>query len=193
VRILHMTARQTPNENFQTAASALLQRKQLHIHYHGRTRDEISTRDISPQRLTHYRDNWYLDAWCHQSRALRSFSVDRIRKSQPLEQIALEISDAELDAHFASAYGIFAGAATHTAILRFTPERARWVADEQWHPEQQSRWLIDERYELTVPYSNDKELIMDILKYGPDVEVIAPDALRKAVKIQLDRARSQYG
>ncbi|MEO6697644.1 MAG: WYL domain-containing protein [Gammaproteobacteria bacterium] len=193
VRILHMTARQTPSENFQTAASALLQRKQLHIHYHGRARNEISTRDISPQRLTHYRDNWYLDAWCHQSRALRSFSVDRIRKSQPLEQIALEISDTELDAHFANAYGIFAGPATHTAILRFTPERARWVADEQWHPEQQSHWLTDGRYELTVPYSNDKELIMDILKYGADVEVIAPDALIKAVKIQIDQARSQYG
>ena len=79
------------------------------------------------------------------------------------------------------------------AILRFTAHRARWVADETWHPDQQSRWVDNGHYELSVPYSNDKELIMDILKYGPDVEVIAPDALKESIKIQLDRARSQYG
>jgi predicted DNA-binding transcriptional regulator YafY len=43
-----------------------------------------------------------------------------------------------------------------------------------------------------VPYSSDKELIMDILKYGADVEVIATKVLREAVKYQLDSAVSQY-
>jgi predicted DNA-binding transcriptional regulator YafY len=43
-----------------------------------------------------------------------------------------------------------------------------------------------------VPYSSDKELIMDILKYGADVEVIATKVLREAVKYQLDAAASQY-
>lgn len=66
------------------------------------------------------------------------------------------------------------------------------VAGEPWHPQQQSHWFEDGRNELSIPYSNDKELIMDILKYGPDVEVIAPDALKEAVKIQLDAAASQY-
>ena len=77
-------------------------------------------------------------------------------------------------------------------MLRFTARRARWVGDETWHPEQQSRWLDDGRYELSIPYSNDKELIMDILKYGADVEVIAPEELKEAVKNQLDEARNQY-
>ena len=38
--------------------------------------------------------------------------------------------------------------------------------------------LEDGSYELKVPYSNDPELLMDILKYGADCEVVAPDALR---------------
>ena len=55
-----------------------------------------------------------------------------------------------------------------------------------------NRWLADGRYELSVPYSSDKELIMDILKYGADVKVVAPEALREAVRKQLDVAAGQY-
>jgi predicted DNA-binding transcriptional regulator YafY len=69
---------------------------------------------------------------------------------------------------------------------------ARWVVFETWHPEQQPRWLDDGRFVLSVPYSNDCERIMDILKYGADVKVIAPDDLREAAKNQLGAAASQY-
>src|SRR3989344_3876154 len=65
VRILRMTGRNVALECFQTVAGALLQRNRLHITYHGRGNDQTSQREISPQRLIHYRDNWYLDAWCH--------------------------------------------------------------------------------------------------------------------------------
>ncbi|MDP1897989.1 MAG: WYL domain-containing protein [Sulfurimicrobium sp.] len=46
---------------------------------------------------------------------------------------------------------------------------------------------------LEIPYSDDRELVMDILKYGPDVEVLAPDTLRERVKKLLKSAFSQYG
>lgn len=58
-------------------------------------------------------------------------------------------------------------------MLRFTPEQARWVADEHWHPQQQSRTLADGSYELSVPYSDSRELVMDILKHNPAVPVWA--------------------
>ena len=110
-----------------------------------------------------------------------------------LTKIAKNVRDATLNRVLASAYGIFAGEPVATAVLRFTAYRARWVADETWHPAQQSRWLDDGCYELRLPYSRETELIMDILKHGSEVEVIAPVELREAVKQQLDRARSQYG
>jgi predicted DNA-binding transcriptional regulator YafY len=68
---------------------------------------------------------------------------------------------------------------------------SRWVADEQWHPEQVGKW-IGEHYELHVPYANPTELLMDILKYGPDVEVVAPAALRTMVEERLRQALQQY-
>jgi predicted DNA-binding transcriptional regulator YafY len=192
VHILRMSGRNVALECFQTVADALLQRTGLHITYHGRSDDQTSSREISPQRLIHYRDNWYLDAWCHTRNALRSFAVERISAAKALPQRCRDIPERQLDEHYASSYGIFAGEPEHIAILRFTPERARWVADEHWHPQQQSRMLADGSYELRIPYSDSRELMMDILKYGPDVEVLGPDELRQEVKTRFLAAMVNY-
>jgi proteasome accessory factor C len=192
VRILRMTGRNVALECFQTVAGALLQRNSLHIRYHGRGNDETSQREISPQRLIHYRDNWYLDAYCHTRNALRSFAVERITAAKTLPQRCHDVPEKQLDAHYTSSYGIFAGEPKHTAVLRFTPERARWVADEHWHPQQQSLMLADGRYELRIPYSDSRELIMDILKHGVEVEVIAPKELRCAVVEHLRQTLEKY-
>lgn len=191
VRILGMAARE-PGLHFQACASALVERKRLHVTYHSRSKDEQSERKVSPQRLVHYRDNWYLDAWCHTSRGLRTFAVDRIRSARILDKPAREIPDKRLDRHFADSYGIFAGKRRHTAVLRFTPERARWVADEQWHPQQKGHFLDDGRYELHIPYGDARELILDILKHGAGVKVAGPPELLEAVRAELEHASGQY-
>ena len=99
---------------------------------------------------------------------------------------------AELDTHYASAYGIFGGQADKVAVLRFTPERARWVADEVWHPEQQGKRLDDGSYELKIPYRDQRELVMDILRHGPHVRVLEPQSLIDEVKSQLTGALGRY-
>lgn len=193
LRIIAATAREYAPQHFQAVASALLERRRLRIRYTARSRGETEEREVSPQRLVHYRDNWYLDAWCHRRDALRSFALDAIEALEPSETPTVELTDAELDASLGAGYGIFAGAQVRWATLIFSPERARWVAAERWHPEQQGRFLDDGRYELRVPYSNDPELIMDILKYGPDCEVAEPEELRGKVKALLAAAREGYG
>jgi proteasome accessory factor C len=192
IRLLQMAARPSDLEVFRTLASAVLARKRLRLLYHGRARDAITERTVSPQRLVYYRSNWYLDCWCHLRRDFRHFSLDRLHPVETLDQAAREFPDETLDEYFASAYGIFAGAPTANAVLRFTSSAARWVADEQWHPRQEGRVLPDGGYELKVPYSEPQELVMDILKYGPEVEVIAPPALREQVAAALEVAAARY-
>jgi len=180
-------------EAFNTVASATLQRRKLWMEYHARSTDERSERTVSPQRITHYREAWYLDAWDEKRAALRSFSVDRIRRATVLDARAADVPEAELEEHYASAYGIFGGKADKVAVLRFTPERARWVADEKWHPEQQGAWLPDGSYELKIPYREARELVMDVMRQGASVEVIAPAELRREIGEQLQVAAGQYG
>lgn len=78
------------------------------------------------------------------------------------------------------------------AVLRFTPERARWVADEKWHPQQEGSWLADGTYELRIPYGESRELVMDILRHGAGVRVMGPDALVTAVRAELAAAVEAY-
>jgi len=191
VRLLGMASRPL-GKWFHVLAGATLQRKRLHLVYHGRGRDEVTDRVVSPQRLVHYRDSWYLDAWCHTRKALRSFAVDRIKSANELQDAADSRAEEELDEHYATAYGIFAGKANKTAVLRFSPTIARWVSDERWHPEQIGQFMTDGRYELSFPYRDDRELLMDILKYGPELEVVGPNALRIAVAERLRLAVDQY-
>ncbi len=150
IRVLGF-AQRPAGPHFQTAASATLQRRRLRISYHSRSQDQVTERTLSPQRLTHYRDPWYLDAWDHPRRALRSFSIDRIGHAIEIDEPAEDIAETALDEHFASAYGIFAGKADKTAILCFNAERARWVADERWHPQQVGQFLVDGRYSFASP------------------------------------------
>lgn len=181
VRLLTMAKRKVEPRFFMDITLALLERKRIEIDAWNRGRNETNTRTVSPQRLVHYRDNWYLDAFCHWRRALRSFSLDTLRRVKVLTDKAREIPEKALDAHYASAYGIFSGRPKARAVLRFSPERARWVADERWHAQQKSEWLPDGGYRLTVPYSDERELLMDILRHGRHVVVEAPRSLRRRV------------
>jgi predicted DNA-binding transcriptional regulator YafY len=164
----------------------------LWIEYHARSTDAVTDRNLSPQRIVHYREGWYLDAWDDDKDALRSFAIDRIRRATVLPDTALDIPEAQLDEHYASAYGIFGGKADKVAVLVFTAERARWVADERWHPQQEGRWLEDGRYELRIPYREARELIMDILRHGSGITVVSPDELAAAVRDQLTEALKVY-
>ncbi len=192
VRVLHMARRASDIPNFGVVARALLDRRQLLIRYYSRERDETSQRTVSPQRMVHYRDNWYLDAWCHMRNDLRSFAVDAIRAADMLEHQAKDIPEQQLSEVLSGAYGIFSGKPKATAKLRFSAVRARWVSTESWHPQQKGSFDDKGRYLLEVPYADDRELIMDILKYGPDVEVVGPASLREKVAKRLVEASKQY-
>jgi predicted DNA-binding transcriptional regulator YafY len=192
VRVIPHRTRRMDEHAFRSVCSAVLERKQLSFEYRARSTDEKTRRSVSPQRITHYRDNWYLDAWDHDRDALRSFSVDRISSARMLDADARDIAETQLDEHLAGSYGIFSGPPKGWATIVFSAKSARWVADERWHSQQQGRYLSDGRYELKVPYSTSRELLMDVLHYGSDAEIIEPPSLREQAKSLLQLALSNY-
>lgn len=192
IHIRKDAGRPVPGDLFEDVLQALFRRRRVEIDYHGRRRDDVSRRVVSPQRLTSYRDRWYLDAWCHQAEGLRSFSLERIRRLSPLDAAAREVDQQVIGEQLDSAFGIFSGPAEHRARLRFSAEAARWAAEEMWHPEQRGAWQADGRFDLEVPFGQDRELRMEILRYGADVEVLAPAFLREGVAGALSAALAHY-
>jgi predicted DNA-binding transcriptional regulator YafY len=192
VRIIGLAQRAVQPTHFQRVGTALVQRKRLALHYLARGSGQASQREVSPLRLVHYRGNWHLDAWCHLRNEMRNFALDSMRDAHLLDAAAIEVPDADLHALFAPSYGIFSGQHIAWAQLLFTPERARWVSTEQWHPEQRTEWRADGSYLLQIPYADHRELIMDILKHGEHCEVLAPAALREQVAGQVRALVGKY-
>ena len=192
IKVFGMSARKNVLENFEEVGVSLLKRQRLHLSYYSKGKDELTERAVSPQRLIFYRDNWYLDAYCHFRKGLRSFAMDGIRTAHVLEDKATEVAEKELHENFAESYGIFSGKATQRAKLRFTPEKARWVSAETWHGQQVSSFDKDGNYILEFDYNQDPELVMEIMKHGDGVEVIGPGGLKSKVKAELEKALKKY-
>jgi len=192
VRVLRQAARALPAGVFEVVAAATLKRRRLSIAYAARSTAEATERTVSPQRLVLYRDNWYLDAWCHLRDGLRKFSVDAISSPAMLDEKAKSVDMKAVERELDRGYGIFAGRNVLWATLRFTPARARWVAHERWHAAQRGRFEPGGAYVLELPFSDTRELLMDILKYGADIEVLGPASLRAAVADEVRRMAAMH-
>ena len=182
VYLVHAGKRHLKLKCFELIAKAALERKQIQISHFNRQNGQTVDRIISPQQLVHYRDNWYVDAWCHLRKEVRSFAVDAITSCEVQEHPAKDLDPDQLRLSMQRGYGIFGGAIKGWAKLKFSPERSRWVKNEEWHPEQKSAIDADGSYTLEVPYSDERELVGDILKYGKDVQVLSPQSLKKTIK-----------
>jgi predicted DNA-binding transcriptional regulator YafY len=193
VKVIVTARRRVPSRHFELLGSALMQRRRLHLRYFKRRDRSESEREVSPQRLVNYRSTWYLDAWCHVSGALRRFALDAVRDAALLNTKAKHVALRELEARLDAGYGIYGGGSKlKWATLVFNAEAAQWVANEEWHPRQRTRWLMDGRYELQVPYADPTELLMDILRHGDSVVVTGDRVLAATVKARLRGALARY-
>lgn len=192
IRILATGSRSKHLPMFPIVASAVVAQKRLLIHYESRSYGQQSQREVSPQRLIYYKGNWYLDVWCHQADGFRSFAVEKIKQAKNVEKPCKKFSEKVLNTHFTTSFGIFSGQPTATAVLRFSSQVTPWVQDEEWFPDMKGKKLADGGLELHIPYHNPTELIMEICRYGANVEVIEPPDLRQKVKDVLHKAVQQY-
>jgi predicted DNA-binding transcriptional regulator YafY len=182
----------THQPTFQTIINSLLEKKQLHIHYWNRNTDIQTERTISPQKLVLYKDQWYLDAYCHNKNALRTFNLLAITNIQTLETPSKKISKKQLKQHYTSSYGIYGGQNDKTAIIQFTAKTARWIKYCQWHPEQTTQENPNGSINIQIPYHNPTELIADILKWGEEATILSPTELIQEIQHKINQMQKNY-
>ncbi len=191
-RLVQSLRRHMPVKHFHRVARATLDCLRIRISHFNRNTGETTEREISPQRLSYYRENWYVDGWCHTRSGIRSFAVDAIQSvdilSTPVEVVPSEVLDQVLGA----GYGIFSGTKTQRAVLDFSPQRAQWISRIVWHEQQEATWLDTGWYRVEFPYNDDRELLNDILSHTPDVVVQSPPELKARVVAAHQQALAQY-
>ncbi len=166
---------------FETIGVALCERRRVRIEYFTNSRGETTLRDISPLRLVHYKNRWYVDAYCHLSEGLRTFLIENIESASVLEDSVIRYSLEKVKRELDAGYGIFHGKELQEAQIHLPVDRVSYVLREGWHVDQRVEPNEDGSAELFVPYSNPTELVGEILRWGAGIEVKAPEKLKTLV------------
>ena len=177
---------------FKLVTSALLQGKLLTFCYYSPTASDCTMRTVEPHHMVNYMGNWHLIAFCYLRHNWRDFVLGRMTLCQ-VEGSNFPIRPRqEWEPYLNNTFGIFQNRESFNVVLRFTPERSRWVKHEVWHEDQQQEVQDDGSLLLTIPASHEAEITMEILKHGSHVEVLEPAWLRKKVVKEIREAGKKY-
>ncbi len=192
IQIIPALSRKPDASVFQKVMTALQNEKKLNISYQTRSNKTTTQRLVSPQRLTSYKNAWYLDAWCHLRNGIRLFALEQIQSIENDIERAQKVAAADLRAHYAESYGIFSGQVKHQAAIKINTDQAPWTVFEHWHSKQEMHRVDDNHMMLQIPYNDEKELIADVMRLGAAAEIMAPDALRNQFHQQLLQTLVNY-
>lgn len=167
--------------------SALLEHRALRIRYYSMSREVETERRVDPYHLTYFNGGLYLVAYCHLRRAARTFAVERIRSIEPLDETFAMPPGFKVDEYLKDAWGITRGGDLVTATVVFSKAIARYIRERTWHASQQVRELAGGRLQLTLKVADTVEVKRWLLGFGADAEVLAPPALREALRAEAER------
>lgn len=178
---------------FHQMVGALFENRAIRITYRTPYTGETSERLIQPLHLLCYMGNWHLIAFCTLREELRNFTLSRIEKiEQGTAKIDLPESLPSVKKYIRQAFGVITGPFSAEVALRFRPALAARVSEQIWHDSQQMSMDDDGSLELTFPVAGFEEVVREILKYGADVEVVAPEDLREMVREEIQRMTKIY-
>ena len=166
---------------FQEISSAIVQKRVCYIVYISLRERRQVTLHVRPLRLILLQGAWYLLGHSEQHGELRTFKLIRIRKLTVTDRSFTPPPEAEVQGHFGAAWSMIPEGRTYDVQVHFDRKVASNVAEVQWHPSQRVHWKDDGSLDFLVRVDGLGEIAWWILGYGPFAEVLAPEALRKAV------------
>jgi proteasome accessory factor C len=155
--------------------AAIAEDRQARLDYYVPTRDETTRRVVDPIAVLRRDGRSYLDAWCHLADDRRLFRIDRITGLDVLEtaRAAHDLAPRDLSE------GLFeAGPDDLQARVALSPEM-RWFAE--YYPVLTTEEAEGGGLEVTLAVSDERWLLRLALRFGPDLTVLEPTALRERV------------
>ena len=169
------------------ARQAAHERRALRIDYYSASRDATSTRVVDPIRVILVGDHSYLEAWCRDAEAVRLFRFDRILEATALNEPAAAPRPA---AEAPTNTALFdADPSLPCATLRISP-RAAWMLE--YFPMRLVAELPDGRCEVQMTYAAEDWLARQLVGFGADVEILAPESLAGRVRQAAAEALDAY-
>ncbi|MCQ6563058.1 helix-turn-helix transcriptional regulator [Paenibacillus mendelii] len=182
--------KESPNF-LQPIIQAILDQHSIDTVYHTQSRDETTQRRVDPYYLVPRDQRFYLIGYCHSAQAIRTFRISRFQHVA-ITSDAFDKGDFNIKQYLKNTWSIDRGDKNVTFKVRFSPEAARYIKEEELfvHPRMKDQKDGSLLFEVTV--NNEKEFVQWILRYGPNAEILEPKSVREGLKQQLSQWMELY-
>jgi predicted DNA-binding transcriptional regulator YafY len=169
-------------EIFDTLSRATAQRQQLQLTYRKPGRRETELRVIDPYHLANINGEWYLFAWCHLRKDIRTFVPARIKEMQITGQTFARPQKFSLEKRLRDSFGVHSAQGEFQVVIRFNEHVADYIREKRWHDSQQLSELKDGGVELSLKLSSLEEIERWILGWAGNAVAIKPPQLAEMVR-----------
>jgi len=168
-------------EIFDVLARAVAQRQQLELHYR-KPGHATEKRLVDAYHLANINGEWFLFAFDHARKDLRTFAPARIQSAQPTGKTFERSQKFSLEKRLRDSFGVHAGEGKFEVVIRFEPRAADYIREKKWHASQTLRDLKDGGAELRMKLSSLAEVERWVLSWGGEAKVLKPKELLEAVR-----------
>jgi predicted DNA-binding transcriptional regulator YafY len=167
---------------FDVLAKAAARREQIELAYRKPGQTKPEARIVDPYHLANINGEWYLFAFDHTRKDIRTFAPARIKSVKPTGKTFERPQKFSLEKRLRDSFGVHSGQGEHEVVIRFNPRAADYVREKKWHESQQLRELKSGGVELSLKLSSLAEIERWVLSWGGDAKVLKPRELAEAVR-----------
>jgi proteasome accessory factor B len=169
-------------EVFDGLARAAAEGRQLELQYRKPGSGMAEKRAVDPYHLANVNGDWFLFAFCHLRKDIRTFVPARIMAAEETGKRFQRPKDFSIENALRDSFGVHSGKSEYHVIVRFNELVADYIREKKWHASQELRNLSNGSVELALRLSSLVEVQRWILSWAGNAQVIAPEELRKAVQ-----------
>lgn len=173
-------------EIFDVLAKAVSQRQQLELHYR-KPGQKAEARVVDPYHLANINGEWFLFAFDHARKDIRTFAPARIQSLKPTGKTFERSQKFSLEKRLRDSFGVHAGEGKFEVVIRFAPRAADYIREKKWHPSQALRDLKDGGVELTMNLSSLAEVQRWVLSWAGEAKVLKPRELAESVRAAAEK------
>jgi predicted DNA-binding transcriptional regulator YafY len=166
---------------FDVLAKAAARRQQIELAYRKPGQTKPEARIVDPYHLANINGEWYLFAFDHARKDIRTFAPARIKSVKPTGKTFERPQKFSLEKRLRDSFGVHSGQGEHAVVIRFNPRAADYVREKKWHESQQLRELKSGGVELSLKLSSLAEIERWVLSWGGDAKVLKPRELAESV------------
>ena len=161
---------------------AMTENREIEIQYRKYSDDGISTYTLKPYALKENARRWYIVAWCNEKSQIRVYGMDRIVDMKVSESHFNMPENFDVDDLFRNSFGVYLSDNTPVEIIiKASLKESRYLEDLPIHHSQKVIYKSENSVTFSIFATLNRSLTMELLRLGPGIEVVMPEALRNEV------------